>query len=227
MEGKRWKSSYKNQSEQKTTFDNKLEPKQDIERPKTVNGDPITRRPGDGAQSWTDNQRDSESHMINSLNRSKTTTLFAKDGLQNKKTNENSASHLPEHAYDRMWRYHHGWDNDDSGRREYNDKIAVTQALADELPITIWEKQCALNIVLQTNGRSFNRCGGLEALVLGAFAYIRDKEISESQFNSENYEDMMNNRIVGSKKYKRVCENHNVDYYKAYKQVKKLKRENR
>jgi len=75
MEHKRWKSSYKNQSGQKTTFDNKLKPEQNIEKPKTDNGDLITRRPGDGAQSWADNQRDSERHLINSLNRSQKNDL--------------------------------------------------------------------------------------------------------------------------------------------------------
>lgn len=215
-----------NRAYRKSSFSEKSEDKKRSERepeqPKTHFGDPIERKQGDGAQSWVDDQRDAEKIRDEFDLLFTQTTLYARDCREDNKEKESSQKPTPEEFYDRIWKYHHGWNNDTSGRREQKDKIALTQALADEFPISKRETRSAIKLVLETNGRKFNRYGGLEALVLGAIAYVRDLEISSGNFSHMDYEQKIEARIIGSNKYNIMCNNLGVDGSKAHRQMKRV-----
>jgi len=126
--------------------------------------------------------------------------------------------------YARLWRYHHQWDDDRHGRRTYKDKIAVTQALAGALPVSVYERREAVVFVCSHSGRRFNQYGGLPAMALGAFAAIRDEEISaRSTQVSDQLENPLERRLSASGCFIDLCEQHDVDWYAAYTKAKEIR----
>jgi len=184
----------------------------------TPQGDPIVRSLGDGARRSFNDHRENMGETHKYINYRIETTFYAKE-----ETGKKTDSFLPpEKAHNRRWLYHNGLYSDDQGKREYKEKIAMTQALADELPITKWEQQSALKIILNLNMLQFNRIGGLEAGILGTLAFIRDSELSKDRFRSEDSGEIMSNRIVNSDSYQDLCEQFGVDYHDAVKKVKRV-----
>lgn len=182
----------------------------------TSQGDRIVRGPSDGARGGFADYREKMSRTHHHINYRIETTFYAKEEIE-ETTNSFSA---PETAHNRRWLYHNGLYSDDQGKREYKDKIAMTQALADELPVTKWEQQRALHIILNLNMLQFNRIGGLEAGILGTLAFIRDSELAKNKMRSEDNNDIMSKRIVYLDKYKKLCEQFGVEYHDAVKKVK-------
>lgn len=183
---------------------------------KTSQGDRIVRGPSDGARGSFADYREKMSRPHTHINHRIETTFYAKEAIE-ETTNSFSA---PETAHNRRWLYHNGLYSDDQGKREYKDKIAMTQALADELPVTKWEQQRALHIILKLNMLQFNRIGGLEAGILGTLAFIRDSELTKNEIRSEDENNIMSKRLVYSDEYKELCEQLGVEYHDAVKKVK-------
>lgn len=183
----------------------------------TSHGDPIVRGPGDGARRAFADYREEMSETHKHINYRIETTLYAKE-----ETETTNSFSPPETAHNRRWLYHNGLYSDDQGKREFKDKIAMTQALADELPVTNWEQQRALHIILNLNMLKFNRIGGIEAGILGTLAFVRDLELTKSKTGSGDIEELMSKRIIYLDKYKKLCGNHGVKYHKAIKKVKKI-----
>jgi len=219
-----WSRTYRKSSSTEES-ENKKGNERESEQPRTHFEDPIERKRGDGAQSKLDDKRDARK-LQNQSNFSRVqTTLYAEESRKYNIDSDDVRKPNLEEFYNRMWKHHHGWHDDSTGRREKKDKVAMTQSLADEFPITKWEMKSAVHLVLKTNGRKFNRYGGLEALVLGAISYIREREISSGNFDHMNVDQRMNARIVGSDKYDDLCDKHNVDGSKAHKQIKRVTRD--
>lgn len=126
--------------------------------------------------------------------------------------------------YTRLWRYHQRWDDDQHGRREFKDKIAITQALASSLPVSIYERNEAVVFVRSHTGRHFNQYGGIPAMALGAFAAIRDEVISaRAEQVSDQLDDLLERRLSAFDCFIKICEQHDVDWYSASTKVKELR----
>jgi hypothetical protein len=125
--------------------------------------------------------------------------------------------------YERLWQYQHRWDADNSGRRTFNDKIAVTEALASSLSVSMYEQNKAVEFVSTHDGTHFNQNGGIVGMALGALAAIRDEVLSASARTTDVFEQ----RLVSKSQFEMICEKHNVDGWKACKHAKKMQRETR
>lgn len=183
----------------------------------TSKGDPIVRKLGDGARSSFEDYRDQMKGINQRGNHMVWTTLYAREH-----TDEGvSVFRAPEEAYNRMWLHHNEYYSDDTGKREFNDKIAITQAIADELPISEYEKKRSVELVLELNMKHFNRIGGLEAGILGTIAFVRDAELSNRTSNKSSNE-ILDKRMINSDEYKQLCDRLNIEYHKSLKKAKKL-----
>jgi len=120
-----------------------------------------------------------------------------------------------------MWLHHSGWYSDDTGRREAMDKIALTQALVDELPITNYEERRALDIIPDLKNLQFNRIGGTVAAILGTLAYVREESIAQNRLPTTDPDKLMELRIVDSEPYQELCSQFNVCHHEALKKVKR------
>jgi len=192
------------------------------ETAETSGGQPLARKSGDGARKKFSDYRESMMRTYQSTSHEIETTLYARD--ESDSTINSSSVKLPERAYTRLWSYHSGWHSDDTGRREEKDQIAMTQALADELPITNYEKQRALDIIQNIKKKQFNRNGGTIAAILGTLAYVREESLSEGRVHTTDPDQLMELRIMRSDSYQELCSQYDVDYHDALKQVKKAVR---
>lgn len=184
----------------------------------TSDGQPLARKSGDGARRKFADHRESMLRTYQSTPNRIDTTLYARDE-STASSNLNSIS-LPERAYTRMWRHHSGWYSDDTGRREVKDQIALTQSLADELPITRYEERRALDIIPNLKKQPFNRIGGTVAAILGILAYVREESIANDRLHTADEEQLMESRIVDSDPYQGLCTQFGVSYHDALKKVK-------
>lgn len=188
------------------------------ETAETSDGQPLARKSGDGARQKFADHRESMLRTYRSTTHRIATTLYARD--ESTVTSNSNSISLPERAHTRMWLHHSGWYSDDTGRREKKDEIPLTQALADELPITNYEKQRALDIVLELNKLRFNRIGGTVAAILGTLAYVREESIANDRLHTADQEQLMELRIVDSDPYQNLCSQFGVSYHDALKKVK-------
>lgn len=164
----------------------------------TDRGQPVVAEPGDGQLSTLDINRDLGINERIIPFKSARTTFSARKARDTKKWN-------------RLWKRHHQWDSDDTGRRTYRDKINLSKALASNLGLASHQKDRVVRIVANLDGRRFNQIGGVEALALGAIAYVRDKDAKD-----------LDDRILGSEEFEAVCDQHNVDGWDACRKVKEL-----
>jgi len=126
--------------------------------------------------------------------------------------------------YTRLWRYHHGWDDDQHGRRTFNDKIAITQALASALPVSAYERREAVVFVRSHSGRRFNQYGGIPSMALGALAAIRDEEISaRAKQVSDQLDNPLERRLSSDDGFIDICDQHDVDWYAASTKAKEIR----
>jgi len=126
--------------------------------------------------------------------------------------------------YTRLWRYHHGWDDDQHGRRALKDKIAITQALAGALPVSVSERHEAVLFVRSHTGKRFNQYGGLPAMALGAFAAIRDETISARVKQvSDQLDNPLERRLSSDDGFIDICDQHDVDWYAASTKAKEIR----
>lgn len=167
----------------------------------TNDGQPVVAEPGDGQLSDLDIKKDNGPEERVIPFKSARTTFHARDAWDTEK-------------WDRLWERQHQWDSDDTGRRTYRDKILLSKALANALSLSSNQKDRVVGIVANANGRRFNQAGGVEALALGAIAYIGEQD-------AEEFED----RILGSDKFENLCDQHDVDGWAACKKVKEIYRE--
>lgn len=184
----------------------------------TSDGQPLARKSGDGARRKFTDYRESMLRTYQSTTHRIDTTLYARDESGDS-ADPNSVT-LPERAYTRMWRHHSGWYSDDTGRREVKDQIAMTQALADELPITSYEEERALDILSELNKLRFNRIGGTVAAILGTLAYVREESIANGHLHTTDQDELLELRIVDSDPYQNLCSKFGVSYHAALKKVK-------
>ncbi|NGM71357.1 hypothetical protein G6M89_20550 [Natronolimnobius sp. AArcel1] len=171
----------------------------------TADGQPVVGEPGDGQLSTLDVKKDEgpTGRVIpfNSAN----TTFNAQD-----------AWFGDQEKYDRLWKYHHKWDNDDSARRTHRDKVLLSKSLGNALGLSSAQRDRVVGIVINLNGRQFNQYGGITALALGAIAYIGDQDAQS-----------MDERILGTKQFNALCDQHVVDGWAACKKVKEVYRKKR
>jgi len=169
----------------------------------TSSGQPVVAESGDGERSSLAVERDCSAENKERVIQFETarTTFYADSAGDTDK-------------WDRLWQHQHEWYSDDTGRRAHQDKIHLSQALADTLHLSDFQKRRVVNIVTTINGRRFNQIGGIEALALGAIAYI-------GEVGAEEIDD----RIVGSEPFREICDMHDVDGWDACKKVKDIWKE--
>lgn len=189
------------------------------ETPETPDGEPLSRKSGDGARRRFTDYRESKLRSYQSTPHRINSTLYARD--ESDSSSNSSPVSLPEQAYNRMWLHHSGWYSDDTGRREAMDKIALTQALVDELPITNYEERRALDIIPDLKNLQFNRIGGTVAAILGTLAYVREESIAQNRLPTTDPDKLMELRIVDSEPYQELCSQFNVCHHEALKKVKR------
>lgn len=148
------------------------------------------------------------------------TNMFAREADEDDQYGRRNES--AEAYYTRLWRYHQRWDDDRYGRREFNDKVAVTRALAGSLPVSAAERREAVAFVISHDGRRFNQYGGIVGMALGAFAAIRDEVISE---RAAQLADPFARRLSRYECFQEICDQHDVDGSGARKKVKQIRRE--
>jgi hypothetical protein len=166
----------------------------------TRSGQPVVAESGDGQRSALAVKRDRIVDNKKRLIQFETarTTFYAESAKDTDKWN-------------RLWKHQHEWNSDDTGRREHQDKVHLSHALADSLHLSAFQKRRVVDIVTNTNGRRFNQIGGIEALVLGAIAYIGEVDAKE-----------IDDRIVGSESFEAICELHDVEGWNACKKIKDI-----
>jgi len=160
-------------------------------------GQPVVANPGDGQLSDLDIKKDVNSYERTIPFKAARTTFRANETEETKK-------------WDRLWKYHHQWDKDETGRRAYQDKINLTKALASTFELSGYQKDRVIKIVDDLDARRFNQIGGIVALSLGAIAYVRDEDAKT-----------LDHRILGSDEFEEICDRHDVDGWSACRKVKK------
>lgn len=167
----------------------------------TDDGQPVVAEPGDGQLSDLDIERDlgPEERVIPF--KSARTTFPAREAEDTEK-------------WDRLWELQHQWDSDDTGRRTFRDKLNISKALANALGLSGHQKDRVIGIVINTTGRRFNQIGGVEALALGAIAYVGEQDAED-----------IDDRILGSEEFEEICDQHGVDGWAACRKVKEIYRE--
>lgn len=167
----------------------------------TDDDQPIVAEPGDGQLSDLDIERDVGPKERIIPFKSARTTFPARKAKDTERWN-------------RLWKLHHQWDSDDTGRRAYRDKINLSKALSNALGLSSYQKDRVVSIVAGTNGRRFNQVGGVEALALGAIAYVGEQDAKD-----------IDDRILGSDEFEELCNQHEVDGWAACRKVKEIHRE--
>lgn len=134
----------------------------------------------------------------------------------------NSRLYTNEDKYEDLWQYHHQWDEDVTARRTHKDKIHTAKSLATKLLLPKHQTDRVVGIVDQLNGRRFNQYGGIEALALGAAAYVRDLDIENNEHTDSD--ELFEMRLIGSEEFNDICGKHGVDGWRACKKVKEIYR---
>lgn len=175
----------------------------------TDGGQPVVAETADGPLSWRDYKTDEEYHTESTAYSFGETTFYAKTADDTKK-------------YDALWRLHHEWDNDTTSRRTHEDKLHVAESLAGALGLSKIQKSRAKEIVGHLDGRGFNQYGGIEALALGAAAYVNELDACKNPLLTP--EEKLRSRILESEKFSEICNQQGVNGSAAYKRVKKIYR---
>jgi hypothetical protein len=150
------------------------------------------------------------------------TTLFARDTPEAETSDRRGED--AERYYDRLWRYHHRWDDDRMGRRAFKDKVSVTRALASSLPMSQAERHEAVAFVRAHDGRRFNQCGGILGMALGTLAALRDETVSDY---AARLDAPLERRLTNCDRFVEMCARHDVDGAAARKKAKAIRREER
>jgi hypothetical protein len=150
------------------------------------------------------------------------TTFYARDADET--YHSDHAGRDAETYYGRVWKYHHRWDDDRSGRRTFKDKLSVTRALASSLPVSKYEQREAIHFVQSHNGKQFNQYGGLIGMALGALAAIRDETISD---HKGHLQDPLDWRLTNVERFTEICDRHDIPAVDARKKAKQIRHEDR
>ena len=183
----------------------------------TDGGQPVVARSGDGALSGGEHKRDEGPDEAARPFGFAETTFYANEGDAdgNKISNEEK--------YERLWKYHHQWDDDSTGRRTHKDKLHVAESLASALALSKIQKYRVRGVVANVSGRRFNKNGGIEGLALGAIAYVTDQDIGNDPL--QNAEEALSSRMLNSNEFSEFCDQHGVDGWAACKKIKEVYRE--
>lgn len=175
----------------------------------TDGGQPMVAEPDDGPLNWSDYKKDEEFYTESTPYSFAETTFYARAADDVKK-------------YNALWRHHHEWDNDTTSRRTHKDKLRVAESLAGALGLSKIQKNRVRGIVAHLDGRGFNRYGGIEALALGAIAYINEDDVCKDSFLTP--EERLRGRVLESKEFSEICDQQDVDGSAAYKRIKMIYR---
>ncbi|WP_049907446.1 hypothetical protein [Haloferax elongans] len=165
----------------------------------TANGQPVVAEEGDGSLSGADCQRDRNAMETTVVPFTQASTTFHARDADN------------EERWNNLWEHQHEWKRDDIGRRTHMDKVRLTQALGDNLGLSRNQRGRAVSIAATLNGRRFNRFGGINALALGAIAYIGDQD-------AETFED----RIIGRDRFDEICDQLGADGVEGCRKIKEI-----
>lgn len=181
----------------------------------TAGGQPVVAAAGDGSlnsgKAIKDVDRPKDRHAARGQQR---TTFHARDA-----DNEGRYYHL--------WQRHHDYYNDPENHRQAKEKADITEALCDALHLPAAIRRRATRLVMECNGRAFNRIGGIYAVILGAIAVAENSTIETvEQFeNRIQVRDITNcdgDRVYShdQPRFKHLAEKLGVAWRKAITRVK-------
>jgi hypothetical protein len=183
----------------------------------TAGGQPVVDSPGAGSLDTGDHQKDKAPEEVDPDVLARTMICARWGDADGNEVDD------PE-KYERLWRYHSGWDNDSTGRREHNDKVWVAASLASALDLSENQTHRVTGIASHVSGDHFNKDKGIVGLALGAIAYVGEKDATERAKKDmyEGPEKALEDRIITSDKFNELCAQHGVDGQEACNKVKEI-----
>ena len=181
----------------------------------TAGGQPVVAAAGDGSldsgEALQDVDRPKDRHAARGQQR---TTFHARDADD-------------EGRYYHLWQRHHDYYDDPENHRQAKEKADITEALCDALHLPAAIRRHATRLVMNCNGRAFNRIGGVYAVVLGAIAVAENSTIDtedgfENRIQVRYITDREGERIYSHEqpRYQHIAEKVGVDWMKAISRVK-------